>query len=266
MAPTPQAASPRLGAPGRVGDGRSGANCVVDRFTARRTARWRPGRPRSGRPPSRPSLRSGEAGPDDPAPDRPSPPAAPSEFDDDLPPPPRACHISPPERPGRRAETNRYGAGGLTAVVWFLRVGSWSARFVHLSLHVRVDPSPRSASHRLYCTTGFMMLVAMILHLWGFFWLLSFAFREDLMRGLFCLFVPFYVVHLRGESMAGATRDRGPDACVSARRALRHRPGLNGLAGAEGATISSRPTLGGGWAENAPQGNSVQPNPAPGCR
>ena len=119
---------------------------------------------------------------------------APSEFDNDLPPPPRMPY-QPARRPSRsRTEDTELGS---TAFVWFFLI----EMLVNIGLFLYLttfESDPAWATRNFFIVSGIMVLISMILHLWGFFWLLSFAFREDFMRGLFCLFVPFYVFIFAG--------------------------------------------------------------------
>ncbi len=112
---------------------------------------------------------------------------APSEFDD-LPPPRRMRHEAARKSSWSRSADSELGA---TAFGWFmlLQILFLVGTYIYLTQfetdHLRV--------RQIYgIGSAISMILAGLLSFWGLCWLLSFAFNEDVMRGVFCLVVPFY--------------------------------------------------------------------------
>jgi hypothetical protein len=136
-------------------------------------------------PPPRPSARNGGATIQPPV-ARAKP--APASFDDDLPPPPRM-----PYRPARRSSPSRSEDTelGVTAFGWFLLLDVLRAVGMYLYLAL-IETDPVRAGSIYLIGMGISLFIAGLLSFWGSCWLLNLAFREDAMRGVFCLIVPFY--------------------------------------------------------------------------
>ena len=200
-----------------------------------------------GRPPCRPRLR------------RPKPAPAPSAFDNDLPPPPRLPY-QPARRPSRsRSEDTELG---VTAFGWFFLLEFLVSVGLYLYLTV-VESDPMRGARIFTLASGLMLLISVVLSFWGTCWLLSLAFREDAMRGVFCLVVPFYAFIFASSRWQERRGTVGLTLAYPV--ALLFTLSLAWLAFPavrDKLTPSAGPTP--GFAQDdAPQGNAVQPNPAP---
>jgi hypothetical protein len=159
----------------------------------------------TSRPTALPPVRAAESGPTFPAPIASSQPASPPEFEDDLPPPPRAGYL--PTRWRRSSEGDAVDTDvGFTALGLFL--ASWVLLLFGMFIYlVAAEPSVDDYKRVAAWCTGIMMFVALCLWLWGVVWLLGLAFRLNLSEGLLCLLVPFYAIFFaarRWEQRRGA--------------------------------------------------------------
>lgn len=121
------------------------------------------------------------------APARPARPM-PSDFDDDLPPPRRTSYR--PKAARRRDDTD----AGVRALIAFLALDVVATLGMFLYL-VLVETDPRHAGLIYGMGFGITLIIAGLLAIWGNIWLLVIAFREDAMKGLFCMVVPFYCLY-----------------------------------------------------------------------
>jgi hypothetical protein len=215
---------------------------------------------RGASPASRPPARNGGAGTAMPPPvARPKPAPAPSEFDHDLPPPPRMPY-QPARRPSRsRSEDTELG---VTAFGWFFLLEILLSIGLYLYFTI-VESDPMRAGRIYAIESGITLLISVVLSLWGSCWLLSLAFREDVMRGVFCLVVPFYAF------IFAASRWQERRGTVSLMLAyplaLVFTLSLAWFAfpAVRDKLVPPSAPAPGFANDDVPQGNAVQPNPAP---
>jgi HEAT repeats len=166
------------------------ADPVVDEPVIGRTPRPAASEPARA---SRPSLRNAETGTTiQPTVSRGKPAPVPSEFDGDLPPPPRMRY-----RPVRRRAESDGSEGdvelGGTVLGWFLLLSAVATLAMYIYFALGEPGAELRVRIFLWCS-GITGLAALCLWLWGVIWLLCLAFREDLGQGLLCAFVPFYAI------------------------------------------------------------------------
>ncbi len=121
------------------------------------------------------------------APARPARPM-PSDFDDDLPPPPRTAYR--PKTARRRDDTD----SGVRALLGFLALDVVATLGMFLYL-VLFETDPRHAGVIYGMGFGITLIISGLLAMWGVVWLLVIAFREDPMKGLFCMVIPGYSLY-----------------------------------------------------------------------
>ncbi|MHB1558143.1 MAG: HEAT repeat domain-containing protein [Isosphaeraceae bacterium] len=202
-----------------------------------------------------------------PAPAVYSPPAPPrrpipSDFDDDLPPPPRTSYR--PKAARRRDDTD----SGIRAMIGFLALDVVATLGMFLYL-VLVETDPRHAGLIYGMGFGITLIISGLLAMWGSIWLLVIAFREDPMKGLFCMVIPGYSLYYvasrwderRGTLALGASPLLAMVINLSVgwlvASSIRERTPPPGIApGGGSATVASN---------NAADPSPPQPDPAPGA-
>lgn len=111
-----------------------------------------------------------------------------SEPDEGLPPPPRAGYRSFKRSSRDREQDTEVG---VTAFMWYVLLTSVTLLGYYIYIGV-FEPEVETARRVYLCCRIVLMPAGLALAAWGTIWLLVVAFRQELLHGLLCLFLPFY--------------------------------------------------------------------------
>jgi hypothetical protein len=118
----------------------------------------------------------------------PKPRAASPELGADLPAPPRAGYRAANRRSRDAVEDTELG---ITAFGWYILITSITLVGYYIYIGA-FEPEVETARRVYLCGRMVLIPAGLALAAWGTVWLLVAAFRQDMLQGLLCLFLPFY--------------------------------------------------------------------------